>query len=107
MSLGPLGGIAGSAAGAPLSQTKGSESERSLQDASGAERTAGMAEKADTASGIGETQQDQEISDRDADGRRLWEVDERPDTTESGPDEETRQSKDASGSSGTQLDLTG
>lgn len=107
MSLGPLGGVTGSAAGAPLSQTKGSETERSLQDASGAERATGMADKADTASGVGETQQDQETSDRDADGRRLWEVDQRPETTESDDDEQPRQSKDASGSSGTRLDLTG
>ncbi len=77
MSLGPLGGInagvIGSAAGSPLSQTKGSASERASKDSAAQERTKDTDIKTERASGVGHTEGDHETSDRDADGRRLWE----------------------------------
>jgi hypothetical protein len=110
MSLLPLGGIVTSAAGAPLQQTVGSESERTQRDTGVQQRQVDANDRAEQAAGIGTTEEDQETSERDADGRRLWE----------GPAEkkkeakptaagaaEPRQSKDASGLSGTNLDLTG
>src|SRR5688500_2637498 len=110
MSMGFLGGIAGSAAGTPLSQTSGSETERTRKDALAQNRQTEASAKAELASGIGQTEQDQETSERDADGRRLWESPQeaaaRAGEGEVG-DSINRQSKDASGQSGTQLDLTG
>ena len=74
MSIGPTGGIAGSAAGSPLAQTSGSEVQRAEQDAAGQKRRIQMDQKAENAAGIGETDgEDHETEERDADGRRLWE----------------------------------
>ena len=111
MTVGPVGGITGSAAGVPLSQTAGSETERVTKDVSAGERVAEGRDKSEKASGIGQTEQDQKASERDADGRRLWE------TLPGGKDEEKdraqetgsspRKSKDPAGNSGNALDLTG
>jgi hypothetical protein len=110
MSVGPMGGIAGSAAGAPLSQTAGSEAERAAKDVSAGQRSAESMEKSEKASGIGQTEQDQETSERDADGRRLWEAP--PDGKDIGGTEEqkktrSKKSKDPTGNAGNALDLTG
>ncbi len=110
MSMGALGGIVGSAAGAPLSQTAGSETERAQKDSAAQHRQIDANQKAEQAAGIGQTEQDQESSDRDADGRRLWEgpANSAKDAkNEEAPDALLRQSKDATGQSGTQLDVTG
>ena len=110
MNMGALGGVVGSAAGAPLSQTAGSETERAQKDSVAQHRQVDGSEKAERAAGIGQTEQDQESSERDADGRRLWEAPVKSGSdTQSADGSETdfRQSKDATGQSGTQLDLTG
>jgi hypothetical protein len=112
MSMGPLGGVVVSAAGAPLSQTAGSDGERVQRDSVSQQRHADANQRAERAAGIGQTEQDQESSERDADGRRPWEM---PDTAGKQSNQHndvatthpTRQSRDASGQSGTQLDLTG
>jgi hypothetical protein len=112
MSIGSLGGILSSAAGAPLSQTAGSETERA-KDSLNQSRQVDANQKADLASGIGQTEEDQESSERDADGRRLWESQDEKDKQRQGKEELdpaepiARQSKDATGQSGTKLDLTG
>jgi hypothetical protein len=108
--MGPLGGVVGSAAGAPRSQTAGSEIERTQKDALTGQGQVDAQEKAERAAGIGQTDEDQESSERDADGRRLWEAP--PDAAKNSKNTDSshrpaRQSKDASGQSGTQLDLTG
>ena len=110
MTMGPLGGIAGSAAGVPLSQTAGAETERAQKDSLAQHRQVDADQRAEQAAGIGQTEQDQESSERDADGRRLWEAP--PQAGKDGKsdvpsDVPVRQSKDATGQSGTQLDLTG
>jgi hypothetical protein len=111
MSVGPMGGVTGSAAGAPLSQTAGSETERASKDVSAGKRVTDSQERSEKASGIGQTEQDQEASERDADGRRLWEAP--PEGNNEGEDqtEETgaaqRKSKDPTGNCGNRLDLTG
>jgi hypothetical protein len=106
MSVGPLGGLIGSAAGAPLSQTAGSETERSGRESAASERVADALDRAERAAGIGTTEQDQGTSERDADGRRLWEAP--PDKNgDKNSAHEPRPSRDATGQSGTQLDLTG
>ena len=110
MSIGPMAGIAGSAAGSPLAQTQGAETERASQDAAAGGRRAEFDQKADAAAGIGEANgEDHETAERDADGRRLWEP---PPNSDGEPaDEETtpqdRKSRDASGQSGNLLDLNG
>ena len=119
MSVGPLGGIAGSLAGSPLAQTKGSEIERASQDAGAQQRKNVNELKAEAAAGIGETDgEDHETADRDADGRRLWEEtpqsdDEAADTGDTADQdpstaaETAHPSKDATGQSGNLLDLSG
>jgi hypothetical protein len=110
MTMAPLGGIVTSAAGAPLSQTAGSETERVQKDALHQQRQTDASEQAAAAAGIGQTDEDQQSSERDADGRRFWEAPTKPQArTDKEETAETvvRQSKDASGQSGTQLDLTG
>ncbi len=110
MSVGPMGGVVGSAAGAPLSQTTGSEAERSQKDASAQKRLVDSQDKSEKAAGIGTTEQDQEASDRDADGRRLWEgptEGKEEKENNSSRDKSSRNSKDPTGIAGNSLDLTG
>jgi hypothetical protein len=109
MSMGPLGGLVGSAAGAPLSQTAGSETERLQKGSLAQSRQADAEQKAELAAGIGQTAEDQESSERDADGRRLWEGSAKAGKAKNSAeaaDAAARQSKDATGQSGTKLDLT-
>ena len=110
MSMVPLGGILSSVAGGPLSQTAGSETERAQKDSLAHQRSVDANQKAEAAAGIGQTSKDQESSDRDADGRRPWEYPAEAKTAsveDAASDFSSRQSKDASGQSGTKLDLTG
>jgi hypothetical protein len=111
MSMGPVGGVVGSAAGTSLSQTAGAETERTQRDTAAQHRQIESNERSERASGVGQTEQDQESSERDADGRRLWEApgkrgkDDKPEPVED--ESASKQSKDPSGQSGTKLDLTG
>jgi hypothetical protein len=110
MSMGPLAGIAVSAAGVPLSQSAGGDIERVQKDALSQQRQVVSNQEAEQAAGIGQTEQDQESSERDADGRRPWEAPAARKHEQTPPEATTplaRQSKDATGQSGTQLDLTG
>ncbi len=114
MNIGSMGMI-GSVAGTPLSQTKGSDSDRSVQESSDQARQTQAAESAERAAGIGETEQDEQASDRDADGRRIWEQDAPPEDEQEQVEQEAEetlpvdpvQSKDPTGNSGSRLDLTG
>ncbi len=111
MTMVPLGGLLSSAAGTALSQSAGSETDRA-KDSLFQSRTADVAEHAERSAGIGQTDKDQESSERDADGRRLWEAPVNGKKTAAGAAApgvplEVRPSKDASGQSGTKLDLMG
>lgn len=107
MSIGPSG-IIGSAAGSQLSQAQGTDLNKAQQDTANQARQIETDRKAESAAGIGETEQDEQISDRDADGRRLWEEPlgkgEQEDETTTEP---PHKSKDATGSKGNKLDLNG
>ena len=106
MNVVPMGGIISGAAGAPLAQTGGVEAERTQRDGVIRERRVTSEQSAEMAAGIGTTDEDQEASERDADGRMFWEQA----THEAQREEaETRvkQSKDPTGTSGNSLDLTG
>lgn len=110
MSIGPMSAVPASAAGVPLSQTKGAETERAQQQSTASERKANAELKAESASGIGQTEGDEQTSERDADGRRLWEETPAPENTtgqEESTESEPQRSKDASGQAGHQLDLMG
>ncbi len=109
MSIGFVGGIAGTAAGAPLAQVKGTESERAQQAAAAQAFQVQGEQKAETAAGIGETDgQEHQTAERDADGRRAWSITRpaaKPAPSEDPP--QPPQSKDPSGQSGSLLDLSG
>ena len=99
-------------AATPVPHSKGSDSDRAAQETAGQSAQTANATKAENAAGIGETDGEEHgPAERDADGRRIWERSpdkKRP--AEQAPDTAipaTPQSKDATGESGTQLDLTG
>jgi len=108
MSIGPLSSLAGSVAGSPLAQSKGSDVDKAHQAAGVQQRQAQSDQKAESAAGIGETDgQEHQAAERDADGRRLWEATPHRKEAAEPVSEDDRRSKDATGQSGTQLDLTG
>lgn len=75
MSIGPTGAaIISSLAASPLAQNASSEVDRNRQEAANQARQADSDLKAIKASGVGDPDESQEAGDRDADGRRLWEV---------------------------------
>ena len=112
MSIGSLGVIGGLSA-TPLTQ-KTSDADRT-QQANVQQHTQAISEqKAELAAGIGQTDSEHEASDRDADGRRLWEKEGREPAaqsttaaSESPSDAPTPRSIDPTGQSGGTLDLTG
>lgn len=109
MSVGSLG-LLGSIAGAPLAQSKGSDIDKAKADTNHQTRAVESVNRADAAAGVGVTQGDTETSDRDADGRRLWEVGPDKKKLDDSSDSNTTApppAKDPTGQSGTHLDLSG
>jgi len=108
MSIGSLGMI-GTLASTAQSQ-RAAEADKSPQSAAEQTRSADASERAELAAGIGQTAEDSEASDRDADGRRLWE---RPAPKRAERANESPQSsvpalaKDPTGMCGGELDLVG
>ena len=85
MSMGPLGGILGSAAGSPLSQAKGATMERAARDSAVKETADQLDLHAEKSAGIGATEGESETSDRDADGRLPWQWNEHKKSEEEEP----------------------
>ena len=111
MSVGPMGMI-GSISGSPLAQTKGSEVEKAAQDTANQARKGQALEQAENAAGIGQTEEDSETSERDADGRRMWEASETAEPTVADEPldptgEANPRSKNPTGMSGNTIDLSG
>lgn len=108
MSIG-LTGITSSLAATPLSQTKGTDADKAARETADIARAAESERLAESAAGIGQTSEDAEATERDADGRRLWERPQHPepapanDAIEASPPH----SKDPTGTSGTLLDISG
>lgn len=74
MNINPTGVIA-SAAGTPLAQTTGSDVERAHAEVAAQRRRVYHEAKAAAAAGVGQPDgEDHEAEQRDADGRRLWEM---------------------------------
>lgn len=107
MSIGPVGGILGSAAGAPLAQTKGSESERSRVEGNARQRETDSQIKTEAASGVGKTDSDEGASDRDADGRKLYEDSPEAETANEEPSPDQPASAAKANGRGGKLDLLG
>ncbi|HZZ70642.1 MAG TPA: hypothetical protein VFE24_00195 [Pirellulales bacterium] len=104
MSIGALGVIGGLSA-APLAQ-KSADAERTQNASVQQQRQVAGELQAENAAGIGQTDGEQEASDRDADGRRLWEVNPPAKPNAAEPEANAAQSIDLSGNRGGQLDLT-
>ena len=107
MSIGSLG-IVGSLVGTSLAQ-KAAEVDKTQRDAADASRQNDATARAESAEGIGQTEEDSRAGERDADGRRLWERNTKTkmeeDAAASTP--ATAVAKDPDGISGGVLDLSG
>ena len=109
MSVGSLG-IVGSLAGSALVQ-KAADVDRTQRESADAARQTEAETRAENAAGIDQTKEESQTSDRDADGRRLWErpaerKKDVPDASEETPPA-TRPATDPTGESGQRLDITG
>jgi hypothetical protein len=109
MSVGPLGFFS-SIAATPMAQ-RGADVERAQQETIRQQGEVKNEAQAEKAAGIGETDGDEHgANERDADGRRPWEIapnaNQKPATAEPSAST-TKQSKDITGTTGGQLDLTG
>jgi hypothetical protein len=111
MSIGSLG-IVGGLAGTPLTQ-RTAETERAERESADQAREAKAENRAEQAAGIGQTAEDSEAQERDADGRRPWE---HPSGKHAPPAESPpiaaatsapTLAKDPSGGCGGELDLVG
>jgi hypothetical protein len=101
-------GILGSLASTPLPQ-RAAGADKAEQDAQIQDRTQQAAEKAENAAGIGQTEEDAQTSDRDADGRRVWELNQqsKKSAEDAAVEEEAPRAKDPTGTAGGELDLVG
>ena len=109
MSIGSLG-IVGSVAAGQLQQTRNADSDRAVQDHRSHAQDFEAAKEAEAAEGIGKTTEEGKTSDRDADGRRLWERPTPKAIKGNEPDgeaEEPARSLDPTGEAGGQIDLCG
>ncbi len=103
-------GMAGSVATTSLAQTKGSEIDRLKTESVAHAREVQANASAEAAAGIGDVLDQSETSDRDADGRQVWvwPPGKQPGEGETDPTAPPpHASRDATGESGTQLDLMG
>lgn len=107
MNVVPMGGIISGAAGAPLAQTSGVETERTQRDGAVRDRRVATEQSAEKAAGVGTTDKDQETSERDADGRMFWEQPAERKKVEEETAQQIRLAKDPTGESGNSLDLMG
>jgi hypothetical protein len=107
MSMSSLGMI-GSMATTSLAQAKGSDVDRVKAESVAHAREVQSANSAELAAGIGDVLDQGATSDRDGDGRQVWEwpTAKTPDDTDELAPPPTA-SRDASGQSGSQLDLMG
>ena len=107
MSIASLG-IASSLASSALPQ-RASESDKAVHQTADQSRAVEGAEKAASAAGIGQTEEDSQASERDADGRRPWEETASPNNKSEPALQSTAEpvSKDPSGACGNLLDLVG
>jgi hypothetical protein len=103
-------GLASSVAGGTLAQPAAA-ADRVAQEVADRERAIDSAQRAERSAGIGQTEEDTETSERDADGRLPWEQAPQAGGDAQPPDGTTSASKsrpkDPTGVRGGQLDLLG
>ncbi len=115
MSVGPVSGAA-NVAGTSAAQRTGSDVQQTQQATTNQSRKVASQTKAEAAAGVGSTDTDHnQTSDRDADGRRLWEIDsesadakdqDQPsDPTNPADSQQTSGARDPHGDLGNSLDL--
>ncbi|MCL6503546.1 MAG: hypothetical protein K6T86_12735 [Pirellulales bacterium] len=104
MSVGPLSSAAG-LSGVPLAQARTAEN-TAQQETSAAERTDRSAQRAAQAGGIHAADAESEAHDRDADGRRPWQLPDQPQAEHAEP-QPPAPPRDPHGTSGRLLDLSG
>jgi hypothetical protein len=109
MSIGSLG-IVGSLAGSPLAQ-KAPEADKVQKEATDRTRQTDAEARAESAAGIGQTEEESQASERDADGRRPWELKQQKPaeeaTPESAADSLLAAPKDPTGDRGGLIDISG
>jgi hypothetical protein len=106
MSIASLG-IAGGLAATSLPQ-RAAEAEKAQRETTEQARAADATQQAENAAGIGQTEEDSQTSERDADGRRLWEEQRRAKNKLTEPESSPAPlAKDPTGARGSQLDLLG
>jgi hypothetical protein len=116
MSIGPMGFFS-SIAATPMAESQGSDVDRATQETSVQAHEISQNTKAENAAGVGQTDgEEHETADRDADGRRRMEkplakkkriVRQEESIANTTAAEEPHLSRDASGTSGNELDLSG
>jgi hypothetical protein len=105
--MSPALGITSSLAGAASSQ-RTLDTDKAQRETAEQSRAAQAVEKAAAAAGIGQTEEDAQASERDADGRRPWELPAKPAQPHAAETTATAAlSKDPSGARGNLLDLLG
>ena len=106
MNVGPMGMI-GSLAGS-LPQARTADADRTQTESAHDARERQAARNAEGASGVSETEEESETTDRDADGRRIWEQAEEESQDAAGsPRGRSFVNRDPHGQRGDQLDLIG
>jgi len=113
MSVGPMGAsIASSVAATNLAQRNSSDVAQAQQATSSHALVVDSTEKAEKAAGVGDPEESEKASDRDADGRRAWErpgheTDEAEAELEGDATYEEAPQKDPAGVKGREIDLSG
>lgn len=111
MSITPAFGIAQSFATSSLALAKGADADRAASEV--VEQTTAIEanEKSDNTAGLGEAEEQSGAGERDADGRRMWELpgkrSEQEEAAAAVAASATASVKDASGQRGTKLDISG
>jgi len=110
MSIGPMGASIASSLAASNQAQRNADVTDSQQATSHQSRSIDAVAEAEKAAGIGDPDESQKASDRDADGRRLWE---RQESAKSDDDETAedstyhRDTEDPTGIKGREIDLDG
>lgn len=108
MNIGPTSVSLGGLAATPLAQSKGKELDRSAEAAAQDAHRLHSEKLAERANGVGQTDgEDHQAEERDADGRRPWEIPDRARPTQSNDSSGGQQGPDPSGQLGRLIDLSG
>jgi hypothetical protein len=110
MSITPAFGIAQSFASSSLALAKGADADRAAGEVAEQVTAIEANEKSDDTAGLGEAEEQSGAGERDADGRRMWELAGKrteEEASASGVPPDASPVKDASGQRGTRLDLLG